>query len=302
MFLTLSSGQGLSRSGCRQLQINSRARFLVGLVVALILHFLLLSMNFHPPLQLPFPEPGTARQQVTVILHSRQEQSEVSGTDRREAAEIQPLAAEHEIREISATTKVVKESAADVGPRPAAEPEPTISSLGEGNPAEPFPAMEKSTAAASSAKTFTMPDMPATAANEAAGLSDTPREKQDSLVRLAGDVVNTETTGITAAPDSAWMRDAVPLYQSNPPPVYPVLAKKRGYEGVVVLRVLVNSDGTVGDVQVDGSSGYGILDRAAGRSVSGWVFVPALRYGKPAAMRVKVPVRFTLHDKANPTN
>jgi TonB family protein len=300
--LTLSSGRGLSRSGCRQMQINSRARFLVGLVVALILHFLLLSINFHPPMQLPFPEPGTARRQVTVILHSRQEQSEVSGTDRREVAEIQPLAAEHEIREISATTKVVKESATDVGPRPAAEPEPTISPLEEGNPAEPFPAMEKSTAAASSAKTSAMPDMPPTAADEAAGLSDTPREKQDSLVRQAGAVVNTETTSMTAAPDAAWMRDAVPLYQSNPPPVYPVLAKKRGYEGVVVLRVLVNSDGTVGDVQVAGSSGYGILDRAAGRSVSGWVFVPALRFGKPAAMRVKVPVRFTLHDKANSTD
>jgi len=36
------------------------------------------------------------------------------------------------------------------------------------------------------------------------------------------------------------VREAVPLYKVNPPPEYPRLARKRGYQGTVVLDVLVD--------------------------------------------------------------
>jgi len=40
--------------------------------------------------------------------------------------------------------------------------------------------------------------------------------------------------------------EAVPLYKVNPPPEYPRLARKRGYQGTVVLDVLVDQNGKVG--------------------------------------------------------
>ncbi len=90
--------------------------------------------------------------------------------------------------------------------------------------------------------------------------------------------------------------EAVPLYKLNPPPVYPRRAKRRGYEGVVVLEVRVDKQGRPSDIRVVTSSGYGLLDRAAERAVRQWVFEPAFRGEEKIAMWVQVPVRFQLTD------
>jgi protein TonB len=88
--------------------------------------------------------------------------------------------------------------------------------------------------------------------------------------------------------------EAVPLYKRNPPPVYPRRAKRRGYEGVVVLEILVNKQGRPAEIKIVTSSGYGVLDRAAERAVRQWVFEPATRGEEKIAMWVQVPVRFQL--------
>ena len=43
---------------------------------------------------------------------------------------------------------------------------------------------------------------------------------------------------------------AYPRYQLNNPPPYPQLARKRGQQGTVLLRVLVNEKGTVEDLEI----------------------------------------------------
>jgi protein TonB len=91
------------------------------------------------------------------------------------------------------------------------------------------------------------------------------------------------------------MREAVPLYRINPPPTYPKIARKRGYQGTVVLEVLVDGNGRVGDLRVSKSSGYKILDRAAMASVKGWAFVPGMRGDQKVEMWVRVPIRFQLN-------
>jgi len=88
--------------------------------------------------------------------------------------------------------------------------------------------------------------------------------------------------------------EAVPLYRENPPPAYPGLARRRGYEGVVLLDVLVSEEGHVGELRVARSSGYSLLDRAAVEAVEAWRFEPGRRGDRPVAMRVRVPVRFRL--------
>jgi TonB family protein len=91
--------------------------------------------------------------------------------------------------------------------------------------------------------------------------------------------------------------DALPRYAHNARPVYPRLARLRGYEGIVVLKVEVLTDGTVGRIEIGRSAGYDILDRAALAAVRNWKFEPGRKEGRAVAMGVDVPVRFVLRDQ-----
>ncbi len=88
--------------------------------------------------------------------------------------------------------------------------------------------------------------------------------------------------------------EAVPLYRENPEPPYPRLAQKRGYEGTVILSVLVDEDGLVDNLWVFETSGYNILDNAALKAVKDWIFEPAKMGNKKIEMWVEVPVKFEL--------
>lgn len=90
-------------------------------------------------------------------------------------------------------------------------------------------------------------------------------------------------------------RFSAPNYGMNPLPKYPLLAREKGYEGTVYLRVLVRADGRVERLAVDRSSGYEILDRAAVDSVKGWAFFPAKKGGKSVESWVLLPVKFALN-------
>lgn len=92
------------------------------------------------------------------------------------------------------------------------------------------------------------------------------------------------------------IKEAVPLYKENPAPVYPLQAKKRGYEGIVILEVLVTKEGRAGNVSVFQSSRYSLLDKAAVLSVKEWRFEPGKRGDKKVDMPVKIPIRFQLEE------
>lgn len=64
----------------------------------------------------------------------------------------------------------------------------------------------------------------------------------------------------------------------------------------MVLRVLVQADGTAGTVEVAQSSGYPLLDESARSTVRHWRFHPATVDGKPVAEWYRVPIPFTLHE------
>ncbi|MHB8790752.1 MAG: energy transducer TonB [Desulfobulbaceae bacterium] len=101
-----------------------------------------------------------------------------------------------------------------------------------------------------------------------------------------------------AGPESAAaaLRQAVPLAADNRPPEYPALARKRGWEGRVLLAVEVAADGTAREVRVEAGSSHDLLDEAALRAVRKWRFQPGTRDGEPVAMQVLVPVHFILKD------
>ncbi len=90
------------------------------------------------------------------------------------------------------------------------------------------------------------------------------------------------------------VREAAPLYKTNPPPEYPRMARRRGLQGVVTIEAKVNSRGTVDELRLFSSSGHRVLDKAALRAVRAWRFSPGTVGGRAQSMWVKVPVRFTL--------
>lgn len=76
-------------------------------------------------------------------------------------------------------------------------------------------------------------------------------------------------------------------------PVYPPAARDAKIEGAVIVQALVGKDGRVKDTHVVHSVAG--LDDAAVEAVRQWVFEPARTAGKPVAVWVAVPVRFSLH-------
>ena len=89
---------------------------------------------------------------------------------------------------------------------------------------------------------------------------------------------------------------AMPMYQQNKHPSFPMIARRRGYEGKVLLDVLVDVKGLVADLKIKHSSGHLSLDRAALHAVKSWVFIPASEGDRPFAMWVEVPIDFQLKE------
>jgi protein TonB len=99
------------------------------------------------------------------------------------------------------------------------------------------------------------------------------------------------TTPTPAGPDTPVRVD--PRFPLSKPD-YPPSDKRLGHEGVVVLLLLVGSDGRVIEAKVERSSGYPSLDDAALRQAKTWRFKPAEEKGKPVAAWYRTSVRFQL--------
>ena len=83
-------------------------------------------------------------------------------------------------------------------------------------------------------------------------------------------------------------------YLNNSPPEYPKLAARNGWQGTVLLKVRVLSDGNVDAVEVEKSSGYKLLDEEAKATVRTWQFTPSKRGSTPIDGWATVPIEFKL--------
>lgn len=83
-------------------------------------------------------------------------------------------------------------------------------------------------------------------------------------------------------------------YLNNPKTPYPTLSKRIGEQGLVVIRVLIETNGTASKADIRTSSGFDRLDSAALQAVLKWRYVPGKRNGEPQAMWFDVPVHFQL--------
>ncbi len=83
-------------------------------------------------------------------------------------------------------------------------------------------------------------------------------------------------------------------YLNNAPPRYPALSKRLGEQGRVVVRALIDPNGTASQATVKTSSGYERLDQTAVQTVLKWRYVPGKRAGVPEAMWFNIPLDFVL--------
>jgi protein TonB len=79
-------------------------------------------------------------------------------------------------------------------------------------------------------------------------------------------------------------------------PVYPYKARQRNIEGYVKVKMLVQTDGTVGDVSVLDAQPQGLFESAALKAVPSWRFKPGVIDGQAVPSWVVTTIRFTLND------
>jgi TonB family protein len=89
------------------------------------------------------------------------------------------------------------------------------------------------------------------------------------------------------------------LLVNKVPPVYPPLARQARIQGTVVLKIVINKDGDVRDVQL--FSGHPMLAPAAIAAVKQWKYQPYTQGGEVVEVSTTVRVNFTLAGEPVPT-
>jgi protein TonB len=77
-------------------------------------------------------------------------------------------------------------------------------------------------------------------------------------------------------------------------PVYPQEAFVKKIEGTIRLDILIDASGNVVDARLL-ERGHPALERAALQTVREWLFVPAMRHGRPVAVWARAPVNFRIY-------
>jgi protein TonB len=79
-------------------------------------------------------------------------------------------------------------------------------------------------------------------------------------------------------------------YNLNKKPYYPMIARQKKWEGVVMLKLYVDKNGKINEIILAKSSGYKILDESAVKSVKDWKLIN--NYNKN--IYIIVPIEFKL--------
>lgn len=193
-----------------------------------------------------------------------------------------PVAADPTPHEAPTPKPVVK-------PHPAPHPKPVVKKAVV-PPPKPFVEQPK--------PVITAP--PAPAATPAATVQEapvTPQAPADTTPAKAATQASAAPAGGQGGKaDAAETRQASfdANYLHNPKPVYPRISRTMHEEGRVMLRVQVSADGKALQVEINKSSGFPRLDRAARDAVTRWQFVPARQGQENVTSWVIVPINFNL--------
>ena len=87
-------------------------------------------------------------------------------------------------------------------------------------------------------------------------------------------------------------------YLRQPSPRYPPQSRRLREQGLVVLRVVIDEQGSACDIEIETSSGYARLDNAAREAVERAAFRPYVEDGAPRRALVLIPIEFALNRSA----
>jgi protein TonB len=92
----------------------------------------------------------------------------------------------------------------------------------------------------------------------------------------------------------AYELDQAPQPIIRIPPPYPYAARERGIEGAVQIKMLVTTEGTVGEVRILEARPEGVFEESVRRTVPQWKFAPGKIRGKAVTAWVVTTVQFKL--------
>jgi protein TonB len=194
--------------------------------------------------------------------------------------------------EVASVTPSVELAATQPAPPPITVPAEPDQELAV--PAAAPPPIKPQTKPARAAKPAAEPTAKASAAKESAlpgssgGAVEAPAAPVAPRLAMAVPRLDSEQATIPPRPVSGKV--------GNPKPDYPLEARRRRWQGDVVLRVSVSPAGRAEAIEMLSSSGHAMLDAAATTAVSSWRFDPATRGGAPVRAPVDVPIRFRLQE------
>lgn len=95
--------------------------------------------------------------------------------------------------------------------------------------------------------------------------------------------------------DNDYFKETKPKPLSIPAPKYPEQGKRVGQEGIVVVKVLIDLDGSVAETQILFTDLPPLFEYVAEEAARNAKFEPAKRFGRPVKVWVSLPYKFRLN-------
>ncbi len=118
--------------------------------------------------------------------------------------------------------------------------------------------------------------------------------KQSDIAKTAQNKI-ADVRNITTVPKTATQKGIVApriIYKTMPD--YPVKSVENSEQGTVIVSVMIQKNGKVGQTKIEQSSGFELLDKSALNAVSQWVFEPASSSNQLTECWFTIPIRFQL--------
>lgn len=100
-------------------------------------------------------------------------------------------------------------------------------------------------------------------------------------------------SGTSGVIETEFGSSGAPAFLRRQMPVYPMMAKKLGKEGKVVLRLFIDEKGRLINVEIVEAAGYGFTESAV-EAVKMSTFLPAREKGVSVASKALLTIRFVL--------
>lgn len=84
------------------------------------------------------------------------------------------------------------------------------------------------------------------------------------------------------------------IFESQPKPRYPMVSRRLGEEGTVIVKGCVEENGSIKNIKIINGSGYKRLDAEAIETVKRWTFSNRNQKNKKTISCYKIPIKFVL--------